>query len=182
MCREPSGHSDGPSKRMEKLSDIPTGSPNARRSFRTFRQTLQTRGEAFGHSDRLSKHAEKLSDIPTDSPNARRSFRTFRQALQTRGEAFGHSDRLSKHAEKLSDIPTGSPNAPRSRRTFRRLRKSFILFFQQLPRQGQASGDIARRHARAALLARGDVARQSPAVMPVRPCLRAAMSPARPWT
>ena len=56
------GHSAGLSQRSEKLSDIPPGCPNARRSRRTFRRAVPTLGEAVGHSAGLSERSETPED------------------------------------------------------------------------------------------------------------------------
>ena len=125
MTDIPTGRTGGQYKRSEKLSKSPTGSPNARRSFRKVRRSVPTLGEAFGKSDGLSQRSEKLSESPTGSPNARRSCRKVRQALPTLGEAFGKSDGASQCSEKLSESPTGRPNARRSCRKVRQAARMF---------------------------------------------------------
>ncbi|HJD95431.1 MAG TPA: DUF6261 family protein [Bacteroides togonis] len=114
------GKSDRLSQRSEKLSESPTGCPNAWRSFRKVRRSIPTLGKAFGKSDGLPQHLEKLSESPTERPNAWRSFRKVRRSVPTLGEAFGRSDGASQRSEKLSESPTGRQNVRRDFRTFRR--------------------------------------------------------------
>ena len=67
MLGEAVGKSDKPPKRLEKLSESPTGRQNVRRDFRTFRQAAQTLGEAFGKSDGVGKTTDDTTD--TDTPD-----------------------------------------------------------------------------------------------------------------